>query len=501
MEKVLELKDIKKQYPGVMALKGVSLGFNRGEIHAIVGENGAGKSTLIKIIAGAETASSGQIVIEGESCESLSPKQGKEYGIEVIYQEFNLVESLSAAENIFLGEKFGPLVDFKIIENKAAEIFKKFEVNINPQTIVEKLTPAQMQIVEIAKAVTKKAKILIMDEPTAPLTVHEVEHLFKIIAELKAQGITILYISHRLEEIFEIADRVSVLRDGEYICTKNTKETNKADLINLMVGRVINAVYDKSDLSADIKALEIQEVSGNGVNNISFFVKKGEILGIGGLVGSGRTELARLIFGADPLESGTIIRNGQQISFSSPKDAMKYGIGLIPEDRKREGCFLDKKISWNISITSIKELSKSSIVNTKLENNLAENYISSLKIKTPSQAQLVMNLSGGNQQKVALAKILAVKPDVIIFDEPTRGIDIGTREEIYTLMVNLTKEGKSIIMISSDMEELIGMSDRIIVLCEGKLSGELKKAEFSQNRVMELASQFHGGNQEWNAEI
>jgi ribose transport system ATP-binding protein len=493
MEPVLALKNIKKQYPGVMALKGVSMDFRKGEVHAIVGENGAGKSTLIKIISGAETASSGEIIIDNSSHEGFSPKQAKTYGIEVIYQEFNLVESLSAAENIFLGEKFGLLVDFKIIEKKAAELFKKFEVNINPRAIVEKLTPAQMQIVEIAKAVSRQAKILIMDEPTAPLTAHEVEHLFKVIAELKAQNITILYISHRLEEIFEIADRVSILRDGEYICTKDIQETNKADLINLMVGRVINNVYDKKDLSTDVKTLEVQNLNGNGVTGISFFVKKGEILGIGGLVGSGRTELARLIFGADTMESGTIICGGRNIAISSPETAMRYGIGLIPEDRKKEGCFLDKNISWNISITSVKKLSHGSVVDKKQVTKLTEAYIKLLQIKTSSQAQLVMNLSGGNQQKVSLAKILAVNPGVIIFDEPTRGIDIGAREEIYALMNHLAEEGKSIIMISSDMEELLGMSDRIIVLCEGRISGELKKTEFSQNKVLELASQYHGG--------
>jgi ribose transport system ATP-binding protein len=494
MEPILALKNIKKQYSGVMALKGVSMDFRKGEVHAIVGENGAGKSTLIKIIAGAETASSGEIIIDNSSHEGFSPKQAKAYGIEVIYQEFNLVESLSAAENIFLGEKFGPLVDFKIIEKKAAEIFKKFDVNINPRTLVEKLTPAQMQIVEIAKAVSRQGKIIIMDEPTAPLTVHEVEHLFKIIDELKSQNITILYISHRLEEIFEIADRVSILRDGEYVCTKDIKETNKMDLINLMVGRVIHNVYDKTDLSADVKTLEVRNLSGNGVTGISFFVKKGEILGIGGLVGSGRTELARLIFGADTAESGTIICGGRLISISSPETAMRYGIGLIPEDRKKEGCFLDKNISWNISITSVKKLSCGGVVDKKQISRLAETYINSLKIKTPTQNQLVMNLSGGNQQKVSLAKILAVNPSVIIFDEPTRGIDIGAREEIYALMNHLAEEGRSIIMISSDMEELLGMSDRLIVLCEGKFSGELKKAEFSQNRVMELASQYQGGH-------
>lgn len=494
MESILELKNIVKSYPGVMALKGISITFKQGEVHAIVGENGAGKSTLIKSIAGAINADSGEIIIDGQSFEKLTPKMAKDLGVEVIYQEFNLVESLSAAENIFLGEKFGKLVNYRLLEKKAKELFEKFNVDIDPQVIVSDLTPAHMQIVEICKAISKKVKILVMDEPTAPLTVSEVDSLFKVITTLKNQGITIIYISHRIDEIFAICDRVSVLRDGQYVATKNTSDTNRQDLISLMVGREIKDVYLKKDYSRNEVALEIESFCGKGIDNISFQIKKGEILGFSGLVGAGRTELMRLIVGADKKKSGTVIKSGQKLEINSPRDAMIHGIGLIPEDRKQHGVFLDMSIEWNISIGVIRELSRYMIVDRKKEAGLGEEYSKSLRIKAPSLKQLVKNLSGGNQQKVVLAKILALKTDILIFDEPTRGIDIGAREEIYSLMIDLVKEGKSIIMISSDMEELLGMSDRILVISEGRLTGEVQKKDFSQELILEMASVDKGGN-------
>jgi len=488
MDTVLELKNIVKTYPGVKALKGISLTFNQGEVHAIVGENGAGKSTLIKSIAGAITADSGEIIISGERYEKLTPKIAKDLGVEVIYQEFNLVESLSAAENIFLGEKFGKLVDYSILETKAKALFDLFNVKIDPGTIVSELTPAHMQIVEICKAISKNVKILVMDEPTAPLTVSEVDALFEVIKTLKQRGITIIYISHRLDEIFAICDRVSVLRDGQYIATKNTQDTNRQELISLMVGREIQDVYAKENLSQEDSVLEIKGICGKGVNNISFHLKKGEILGFSGLVGAGRTELVRLIVGADKKTAGKIIKFGQEIKIANPREAMLQGIALIPEDRKQHGVFLDMSIEWNISICVIREISRHLLVDRKREADLGNEYSDSLRIKTPSLSQMVKNLSGGNQQKVVLAKILAMNTDIIIFDEPTRGIDIGAREEIYSLMVELVKKGKSIIMISSDMEELLGMSDRILVICEGSLVGEVSKKDFNQELILEMAS-------------
>lgn len=493
MATILELKNITKSYPGVMALKNVSISFEKGEVHAIVGENGAGKSTLIKTLAGAITADSGEIVISGNRYDNLTPRFAKECGVEVIYQEFNLVDSLSVAENIFLGEKFGTFVDYRLIEKKAKAIFEEFGVDIDPSRPVAELTPAHMQIVEISKAVSKKVSILVMDEPTAPLTVTEVEALFRMIDKLKKQGVTILYISHRLDEIFAISDRVSVLRDGEYICTKNIEDTHRQDLIGLMVGRKINNIYAKENLSEDSVVLRVENMTGNGVHDISFELKKGEILGVSGLVGSGRTELVRLICGADKKEKGIVYLNGQEVSIRSPKEALAKGIGLIPEDRKHDGCFLDMSIRWNISVAVLRKISKKGFVLQKEEQKLGNLYQENLKIKTPSLEQKVGNLSGGNQQKVVLAKVLACETEVIIFDEPTRGIDIGAREEIYHLMIELVKAGKSIIMITSDMEELLGMSDRIIVISEGHLAGEILRPDFDQRKVLEIASTYEGG--------
>ncbi|MTI58633.1 MAG: sugar ABC transporter ATP-binding protein [Firmicutes bacterium] len=485
---VLSLKNIVKQYPGVTALDNFSLDFREGEVHALLGENGAGKSTLIKTISGAITPESGTISINNKNYNQLNPSLAKENGIEVIYQEFNLVDSLSAAENICLGERYGKFVDYNIMEVKAKEIFEWFNININPSTPVGELSTAQQQIVEIAKAVSKNAKILIMDEPSATLTVTEVEYMFKIIRNLKERGVTVIYISHLIDEIFEISDRVTVMRDGCYVETKNTSETSRNDLINLMVGRELKESYPEKDSYTNEIALEVKHLSGNGDIDISFNVKKGEILGLAGLVGAGRTEIARVIFGVDEKESGQIYIDGEPVDIKSPQDAINYGIGLIPEDRKRQGCFLDKSIKWNISFTNLKNISKDYLVDKEKENELAKKYKKVLNIKTPSLLKDVRTLSGGNQQKVVLAKTLAVNSKVIIFDEPTRGIDVGAKQEIYNLMCNLAKDRIAIIMISSDMEELLGMSDRIIVLSEGRMTGEVSREEFSQDYILDLAS-------------
>lgn len=489
-ETILKLEDITKTYPGVKALDNVSLSFNKGEIHAIMGENGAGKSTLIKVIAGAITPDSGTVTMEGHLLDKLTPQMAIDNGIAVIYQEFNLFEALSAAENIFLGEKVNnsQFVDFKEMEKEAVDIFNKFNVTINPKTEVRKLSPAHKQIVEISKSIHRNAKIIIMDEPTAPLTLAEVHKFFELIKDLKNRGITIIYISHRLEEIFAIADRVSVLRDGTYITTKDIKDTNRKDLISLMVGRELKNNYPPSTVEPSEVALEVKHVTGNGVRDISFNVRKGEILGVSGLVGSGRTELVRVIYGAEKLESGEILIENKPVKINSPSRALQLGIGLIPEDRKHHGAFLRMTIAWNICISNIKQLSKHGFVLRKAEKQQAQDYCSQLNIKTPSLEQKVLNLSGGNQQKVVLAKVLAAQTNIIIFDEPTRGIDVGAREEIYQLMRKLSNSGKAIIMISSDMEELLGMSDRIVVMSEGKMTGEVLKAEFSQDYLLELAS-------------
>ncbi len=490
---VLSLKDITKKYPGVLALNRVSLEFLEGEVHALLGENGAGKSTLIKAIAGAIDWDGGVITINGQDYTKITPHLSRHFGIEVIYQEFNLVPTMSVAENVSLGDRIGnsSLVDFKTMRGRARDIFKLFNVNIDPDALVQDLPPAEQQIVEIAKAVSKNVRILIMDEPSAPLSVAEVACMFGIIRQLKQKGVTIIYISHRLEEVFQISDRVTVMRDGAYVATKLTKDTNRKELISLMVGRELKEVYPSRTIVPTETALEIKHLSGNGDRDISFSVKKGEILGISGLVGAGRTELAMLLFGAAPIEEGEIWVDGKPVQINSPQDAIQQRIGLLTEDRKGQGLFLDMAVGWNISFPIIRRLSKRGVVDTQTENEIAEKYKQRIQIKTPSLEQRVINLSGGNQQKVVLAKALAAESAILIFDEPTRGIDVGAKQEIYQLMCELANNGIAILMISSDMEELLGMSDRIIVLSEGKLAGEVTKEQFSQDFVLDLASGTH----------
>jgi ribose transport system ATP-binding protein len=423
----------------------------------------------------------------------MTPHVSRSMGIEVIYQEFNLVPTMSVAENIFLGDKVSNrlLVDYEKMRSKSREIFKLFEVDLDPNDLVRDLSPAKQQIVEIAKAVSKNVKILIMDEPSAPLSVSEVEHMFEIIKGLKQKGVTVIYISHRLEEVFRISDRVSVMRDGRYVTTKLTKDTNRKELISLMVGRELKENYPPRKNPAGEIALEVKNLSGNGNKDISFSVRNGEILGISGLVGAGRTELAMLLFGAAPIESGEIWVNGKLVQIHSPLDAIQQRIGLLTEDRKGKGLFLEMGVGWNISFPIIRRLSKYGIVDAKTEKRIAEDYKQRINIKTPSLEQRVINLSGGNQQKVVLAKSLAAESHILIFDEPTRGIDVGAKQEIYQLMCKLADNGNAILMISSDMEELLGMSDRIIVLCEGKLAGEVNKEQFSQDYILDLASGTH----------
>jgi len=485
---ILTLKNITKRYPGVIAIDNLSIAFEEGKVHALIGENGAGKSTLIRTISGAVIPDEGTIEIENSTYDKMTPKLSRNHGIEVIYQEFNLIPGLTVAENICLGEVTGKLVDFKVLKKRTLEVFHMMNVNIDPMKKISELSMAQQQLVEIAKAISKNAKVIVMDEPTAPLTVNEVESLFKIIRKLKASGVTIIYITHRMEEIFSISDQVSVMRDGKYVDTKTTSETNRKELIQLMVGRELAENYPQRGNVTKERALEVRNLTGSGNKNINFHVNKGEIVGFAGLVGAGRTELARMIFGADKYMAGEILINDQPVIIKSPKHAIKLGVGLIPEDRKLHGVFLGMGIDWNISISNIKSLSKNGVVDKKAVFAQAKQYINSLNIKTPYIDQKVMNLSGGNQQKVVLAKVLATNSDIIIFDEPTRGIDVGAKEEIYELMNTLANEGKAIIMISSDMEELLGMSDRIFVLCEGVLTGEVQKEEFNQSYILELAS-------------
>ena len=487
---ILELNHISKYYAGVKALDDVSLSFRRGEVHALMGENGAGKSTLIKTLSGAIVPNSGEIIFEGTTHSEMNPHQAKLLGIEVIYQEFNLMPELSVAENMYSGQHLGSNLFFNrsLIEKKAQEILDRMHVKIHAGEIVKNLSVASMQLVEIAKALTKDVKVLVMDEPTAPLTDAEVETLFKIVDQLKKAGVTIIYISHRINEVFQITDRISILRDGKYIDTVHTSEVERDDLIRMMVGREVSDTYPKRDFETGEVVMELQDLSGNGVKNISFQVHKGEILGLAGLVGAGRTETMRMVFGADPIEGGKIILNGEHIHPKHPADAVQLGIGLIPEDRKQQGLLLNLPIFTNISMATMKDISRLTVLNKKKETESVNHLVESVHIKTPSIAQLVKNLSGGNQQKVVLAKWLAANCKVLIFDEPTRGIDVGARHEIYKLMNELCRNGMAIIMISSDMEEILGMSDRILVLSEGHQMGILSRNEFSQEKILSLAS-------------
>ena len=492
-EYVLQLQHIRKEYPGVVALKDVTLELKPGEILALIGENGAGKSTLIKCCSGAVIPTSGKIIVNGKEYSSMTPQLASENGIAIIYQEFNNVKELSAAENLFLGRpiKKGIVVDKKAMEIEAAKAFEALHIKIDPKALMKDLTVGYQQMVEIAKAVQQNAKILIMDEPSAPLTSAEVESMFEVVERLRKEGVSIIYISHRLEEIYRLSDRILVMRDGEYVKTLITKDSHVQELIQLMVGRELTQTYPprKDCIDKNEVILELQNVTGNGDKDISLKLHKGEILGLGGLVGAGRTELAEMIFGAVPKQSGKMIFKGKEINPKSPREAIDLGIALVPEDRKRHGAMLGISIKNNINMPIYERNSKLSVINAKQEMEVAQKQRDDMAIKTPSLNQLIKNLSGGNQQKVILGRWLAADSELIIFDEPTRGIDVGAKYEIYKLMNDLVEnQGKSVLMISSEMEELMGMSDRILVLAEGDLTGELQKDEFSQETIMTFAS-------------
>lgn len=489
---ILEFKNITKKYPGTVALKNVSITFEPGEVHALCGENGAGKSTLIKTCSGAITPTEGKICVNGEEFEMLTPALSQEKGIAVIYQEFNLVNQLSVAENVYMGCPIlkGFVPDFRMMEKKTKEIFNKFHLDIDPQMQVGKLSVGMQQMVEIVRAISKNTNILIMDEPTAPLTNSEVDILMDIVQELKHSGVTVVYISHRLDEIFRISDRVSVLRDGELISTKKTSETTKDELIRQMVGRELNESYPKRKSKEFGEVLlETKNLTGNGVKDISFSVRRGEVLGIGGIMGAGRTELAQLIFGYRKIESGEILFKNCRAHFKNPAEASKAGIAMVPEDRKQQGGILNLPIKYNVTLSALKRICNGLFISSSKEEETVNSMKQELSIKTSNMNNALSSLSGGNQQKVILAKWLATNPELIILDEPTRGIDVGAKHEIYTLINTLVENGMTIIMITSEMEELIGMSDRVIVLCEGALSADLPKGEFDKEKILYYASQ------------
>lgn len=493
-KKLLVMKDIDKAFPGVKALDKVYFELNAGEVHALLGENGAGKSTLMKVLTGVYKKDSGTILYEGEELNITGPKMAQEKGICIIHQELNLMPDLTLAQNMFIGRESefsrGPFITDRQINKRAADIFASMHLNLDPTTKAGTLTVAKQQMVEIAKALTFKSKILVMDEPTAALTESEIKELFHIIRQLKEQGVGIIYISHRMEELEQISQRITVMRDGTYVGTKLMEETNLDEIIHMMVGRTVYAEpKSKSNVPEDAPTvLNVKNLNSRDVSDISFELKRGEILGFAGLMGAGRTEMARLIFGADRMESGEIYLNGKPIQIRSPRDAVKNGIAYLSEDRKRYGLAPDLSVTDNTTMASLEQFSPMGIINKRKEEKVAQEHVELLSVKTPSLKQLIRFLSGGNQQKVIIAKWLVGNCDIFIFDEPTRGIDVGAKSEIYKLIDQLAKDGKSIIMISSELTELLRMSDRIVVMCEGRISGVLGIENATQPQIMKYAT-------------
>ena len=492
-EVILTMKDIDKSFPGVHALDHVNFEVRRGEVHALMGENGAGKSTLMKVLTGIYTKDSGTITYEGKDIEFHNTREAQDAGIVIVHQELNMLGHLTVAQNIFIGREFkkGIKIDDKKMNEEAKKLFDRLHIDIDPTETMANLTVGKQQMCEIAKAISHEAKVIIFDEPSAALTEAEIEELFKIIRDLREQNLGIVYISHRMDEIKVITDRVTVMRDGTYVGTLITNECTKDDIINMMVGRVI---YEDPKTASTVPedapvVLKVEHLNaGRMVQDVSFELRKGEILGFSGLMGAGRTETARAIFGADPKESGDIYINGEKVTINNPQDAVKCGIGYLSEDRKRYGIVVQKTVAENSTMACLQNYMSGIFINKKAEKKVAQEYVDSLATKTPSVDQLVVNLSGGNQQKVVIAKWLINDCDILIFDEPTRGIDVGAKNEIYKLMNKLASEGKSIIMISSEMTEILRMSDRIVVMCEGRKTGEVKIEEATQEVIMNMAT-------------
>jgi ribose transport system ATP-binding protein len=490
---ILEMKTISKSFPGVKALENVSLKAYGGNVLALLGENGAGKSTLMKILSGVYKKDSGQILVEGNEVDIQGIKSAEKLGITIIHQELSVLPNLTVAENIFLGNEKFHKVSRRVNKAYTKELSKRFLEQIgsklNPDTLVRNVSVGDMQMIEIAKALTKNSKIIIMDEPTTALTDVETKNLFEVIKKLKEKGLAVIYISHRLDEIFEICDYITVLRDGKHIGDVETNKVTKDQLITMMVGRKLEEQYPYKKEDTTKTMLKVENLSLKGkVDNVSFEVKSGEILGISGLMGAGRTELAKTIFGEYKKSSGKIYIDSENVEINSPADAIKYGISYLSEDRKKEGLLLQMSVAQNMTLANLKTYQKGlKKINRKAEINDVEEYITKLSIKTPSQNQLIRNLSGGNQQKVILAKWLMLSPKVLIVDEPTRGIDVGAKKEIYDVLNELKRMGKAIIIISSDMPEIIGVSDRIIVMHEGKITGEVTREEANQENIMKYA--------------
>jgi ribose transport system ATP-binding protein len=493
---LLEMRGIAKRYPGVVALDGVDLEVRRGEVHVLLGENGAGKSTLMKILAGAVTRDGGTIALEGRALELRSPREAQAAGVSIIYQEFNLVPYLTVAENIFLGREpaaaIPGVIDGNRMAGAAAQLLQSLGVVISPHAIVQRLGVAEQQMVEVAKALSIEAKILVMDEPTSALSDQEIAKLFQVIRGLRARGVAVIYISHRMEELFRIGDRVTVMRDGRHVATRDLAGTHLNELVSLMVGRDLTEHFPKKAVPAGEELLRVEHLSRGGVlHDISLTLRRGEVVGLAGLMGSGRTELARAIFGADPVDSGRVTVKGREVRITSPRHAIGLGLGLLTEDRKRQGLVLCLDVQANTCLASIDRFCAAGVVSPIREAAAAQALSTELRVKTPDLQQRVVNLSGGNQQKVVLAKWLCRESDILIFDEPTRGIDVGSKVEIYQLINRLAAEGKAILMISSELPEILGMSDRILVMNRGRIAGEFSAADATQEKILHCALGAH----------
>lgn len=491
-EQLLLMEGIQKRFPGVHALNNCQFELRTGEVHALVGENGAGKSTMMKVLNGIYKRDGGTIHFRGKPVDIHSPEEAKRLGIGMIHQELNLMPHLTVAENIFIGKEFtnGLFLNNAKANAEAAKLLRSLNLNISPTAQVKTLSVAKQQMVEIAKALSYNNDLLVMDEPTAALTESEIAELFKFIRELRALGKGIIYISHRLEELWQITDRITVMRDGHYVATVDTNSVTKKEIVSMMVNRdIVEDRKAKSNVPKDAPiVLEVRGLNAHHVKDVSFSLRQGEILGFAGLMGAGRTETMRALFGADPVQGGEIYLRGQKVRMKSPSDAVRHGIGYLSEDRKGLGLALGLSVRDNTIMAAIEEYAKGLFMDNKKAEASTVQYIDTLSIKTPSTAQLLKNLSGGNQQKIVLAKWLVRNCDILIFDEPTRGIDVGAKSEIYALINQLTQMNKSIIMISSEMPELLRMADRIVVMCEGAVTGELPIEDATQENIMTLAT-------------
>jgi inositol transport system ATP-binding protein len=493
-EFLVEMRGITKRFPGVLALANVKFNLRPGIVHSLMGENGAGKSTLMKILAGVYTLDEGEILINGEPVTIASPRDGLANGISMIHQELMFVPELTAAENIYLGRelrtKMGLISKKRMIESAQA-VFDRWNININAATPMKVLSVAQSQMVEIAKAIAFDSKIIIMDEPTSAITEREVERLHNIIRQLREAGTAVIYITHKMDEVFAISDEITVFRDGSWVASEKAAKMDREKLIALMVGRELNQLFPKVDAKVGEVILEVENLSrGNVVKNVSFSVRRGEILGFAGLMGSGRSEVLETLFGIFPADSGVIKINGKPVKIREPHQAIDAGIGLLTEDRKKTGIMGVLSVRENMSIASLPKYSIGGVLRKRKIDEVCEAQRHALDLKTPSLNQLIENLSGGNQQKVLISRWLLTDPDILIIDEPTRGIDVGAKSEIHRLMGELAKQGKAIIMVSSEMPEILGMSDRIVVMCDGSLVGEIDRAEATQEKIMELATRF-----------